>query len=76
MIHPSKIKPGDTVGVVCLSSGVLGEPFVRHERKLLEERLVQMGLKYKYMTNSLKGEEYLKEHPEKRGRRSKRSSSR
>lgn len=56
MIHPSKIKPGDTVGVVCLSSGVLGEPFVRHERKLLEERLVQMGLKYKYMTNSLKGE--------------------
>lgn len=66
MIHPSKIKPGDTVGIVCLSSGVLGEPFVRHERKLLEERLGQMGLKYKYMTNSLKGEEYLKEHPEKR----------
>ena len=25
-----------------------------------------MGLKYKYITNSLKGEEYLKEHPEKR----------
>lgn len=66
MIYPQKIKPGATVGIVCLSSGVLGEPFVKHEQKLLEERLRQLGLKFKYMTNSLKGEEFLKDHPEKK----------
>lgn len=64
MIYPKKIKKGATVGIVCLSSGVLGEPFVKHELKLIEERLPKdFGLKFKYMPNALKGEEFLKKHP-------------
>lgn len=67
MIYPEKIKRGATVGIVCLSSGVLGEPFVKHEVKLIEERLPKdFGLKFKYMPNALKGEEFLKKHPEKK----------
>lgn len=67
MIYPGKIKKGATVGIVCLSSGVLGEPFVKHEIKLIEERLPkEFGLKFKYMPNALKGEEFLKIHPEKK----------
>lgn len=67
MIYPKKIEKGATVGVVCLSSGVLGEPFVKHEIKLIEERLPkEFGLKIKYMPNALKGEEFLKKHPEKK----------
>ena len=67
MIYPKKIKKGATVGIVCLSSGVLGEPFVKHEIKLIEERLAKdFGLKFKYMPNALKGEEFLKKHPEKK----------
>lgn len=67
MIYPKKIKKGATVGIVCLSSGVLGEPFVKHEIKLIEERLPKdFGLKFKYMPNALKGEEFLKKHPEKK----------
>ena len=53
MIYPKKIKKGATVGIVCLSSGVLGEPFVKHELKLIEERLPKdFGLKFKYMPNA------------------------
>ena len=67
MIYPGKIKKGATVGIVCLSSGVLGEPFVKHEVKSIEERLPRdFGLKFKYMPNALKGEEFLKNHPEKK----------
>lgn len=46
---------------------MLGEPFVKHEVKLIEERLPRdFGLKFKYMPNALKGEEFLKNHPEKK----------
>ena len=40
------------ISIVSLSSGILGEDFVKFERDI--------GL------NSLRGVEYLKEHPEKR----------
>lgn len=67
MIFPKKLQKGNTVGVVCLSSGVLGEPSAKHEVKLIEERLIRdFGLKFKYMTNTLKGEDFLASHPEKK----------
>ncbi len=72
MIYPGKIKKGATVGIVCLSSGVLGEPFVKHEIKLIEERLPkEFGLKFKYMPNALKGEEFSKKSSRKESRRFK-----
>lgn len=53
------------VGIVSLSSGVLGEDFVKHEVRLVEERLQKIfGFSFKYMNNAKKGEKYLAEHPE------------
>lgn len=65
-MKPERLRSGDTVAIVSLSSGVLGEPFVAHEVSLMEKRLLELGLKFKYMPNAKKGIEYLKEHPEAR----------
>ena len=54
------------IGIVSLSSGILGEDFVQHEVKMGLERLHRFGLEVKFMENALKGLDYLKEHPEKR----------
>ena len=61
-----KLNKGDTVAIVSLSRGILGEDFVKHEVELGIKRLKEFGLVPKFMDNSLKGIEYLKEHPEKR----------
>lgn len=61
-----KLRRGDTIGIVSLSKGILGEKFVSHEKELAERRLENFGFKVKYMDNALKGFEYLNEHPEKR----------
>ena len=55
-----------TIGIVSLSSGTIGEDFVKHEVELGTRRLKEMGLNVKFMSNALKGIRYLKEHPEKR----------
>lgn len=55
-----------TVGIVSLSAGVLGEPFVKHELDLGLRRLEAWGLKVKFMDNALRGIEYLRAHPEAR----------
>lgn len=55
-----------TIGIVSLSSGTIGEDFVKHEVELGTRRLKEMGLNVKFMSNSLKGISYLKEHPDKR----------
>lgn len=55
-----------TVGIVSLSSGTLGEEFIKHELVLGVSRLKAYDLKVKFMDNALKGIDYLKEHPEKR----------
>jgi Uncharacterized proteins, homologs of microcin C7 resistance protein MccF len=55
-----------TVGIVSLSRGIIGEPFVRHEFDLGVRRLEEMGLKVKFLPHALKGFDYLKNHPEKR----------
>ena len=55
-----------TVAIVSLSSGILGEPFVRFEVELGLRRLRELGLNVRFMPNALKGMDYLAEHPEKR----------
>lgn len=62
--HP--LKRGDRVAVVSLSSGMLGEAYCRHDIELGVKRLRQFGLEPEFMPNTLKGEEYLRNHPEKR----------
>lgn len=55
-----------TVGIVSLSSGVLGEGFVRHELELGVARLKAYGLNVRFMEHALCGMEYIKAYPEKR----------
>lgn len=54
------------IAIVSLSSGILGEDAVAHERELGLKRLKDYGLKVEVMPHSLKGLDYIKEHPEKR----------
>ncbi|MBO4391127.1 MAG: LD-carboxypeptidase [Lachnospiraceae bacterium] len=55
-----------TVKIVSLSSGLIGEEFVKHQLKIGVERLEAMGLKVKFSAHALKGIEYLDQHPEDR----------
>lgn len=66
MIKPHKLEKGDKVAIVSLSSGILGEPFCKHELDISLNRLQGYGLIPVIMPNALKGVEYLKNHPEKR----------
>ncbi|WP_303977635.1 S66 peptidase family protein [Streptococcus danieliae] len=54
------------IGIVSLSSGMLGEAFVAHERELGLRRLQELGLEVVYLPNALKGLDYLDQHPEAR----------
>ena len=54
------------IGIVSLSSGILGEDFIQHEVKLGKERLEKMGLDLVFLPHALKGMDYLKNHPEAR----------
>ena len=55
-----------TVGIVSLSSGIIGEEFVQFEVEIGLRRLREYGLKVKFMPNALRGIDYIREHPEKR----------
>ncbi|MBT2731148.1 S66 peptidase family protein [Carnobacterium sp. ISL-102] len=60
------LKTGDKVAIVSLSSGILGEESCLHQLNLGKKRLRELGLEPVFMTNTLKGTEYLKNHPEAR----------
>lgn len=54
------------IGIVSLSSGVLGESFIKHELKIGVDRLNKYGIEVEFLPNALKGIEFIKEHPERR----------
>ena len=54
------------VAIVSLSSGTIGEPFVKHEIELGIKRLKDFGLSVQFMPHALKGIEYVKNHPAER----------
>ena len=67
MLKPKHLERGDTVAIVSLSSGILGEPWAIHKLDIARERLENdFGVKVKVMPNALKGVEYLDAHPEAR----------
>ena len=67
MIKPNKLKKGDKVAIVSLSTGLLGEESLIHKYDIAKERLENdFGLKVVVMKNTLKGIAYLYNHPEKR----------
>ena len=67
MLKPKHLARGDTVAIVSLSAGTLGEPWAIHKLYIAQERLERdYGLKVITMPNALKGREYLYRHPEAR----------
>lgn len=54
------------IGIVSLSSGILGESFIEHELKIGKERLNKYGIEVEFLPNALKGIEFIKNHPESR----------
>ncbi|MEY8444574.1 S66 peptidase family protein [Lactococcus ileimucosae] len=63
---PKRLKSGDTVAIVSLSSGILGESFMEEQRGLIEKRLNEFGLKVIYGPHALASLDYIDVHPEKR----------
>ncbi|WP_045433925.1 S66 family peptidase [Metamycoplasma canadense] len=61
-----KLKEGDTVTIVSLSSGLLGEKYCRHSLEIGLKRLNDMGLRTKFSPNALKGIEFIKNNPQER----------
>ena len=68
MQYAKKLRKGDKVAIVSLSSGMLGEPFCSHNIEIGVKRLREYGLEPVFMPNSLKGIEYLKANPEARAK--------
>lgn len=67
MIKPKKLKRGDTVALVSLSSGLGGEPLFTHRVEQGVRRLENVfGLKTIIMPNAMKGIEYLDNNPQAR----------
>lgn len=66
MQYARKLRKGDKVAIVSLSSGMLGEEFCSHNIEIGVKRLKEYGLEPIFMPNALKGIEYLKAHPEAR----------
>ena len=66
MQYARKLRKGDKVAIVSLSSGMLGEDFCSHNIEIGVKRLKEYGLKPVFMPNALRGFEYLKENPKAR----------
>lgn len=54
------------IGIVSLSSGILGESFIEHQLKIGKERLNKYGVEVEFLPHALKGIEFIKNHPESR----------
>jgi len=69
LIKPNKLKRGDKVATVSPSSGGAGDPALRWRYEQGVSRLESVfGLEVVAMPNSLKGSDYLYEHPEARAK--------
>ena len=55
MQYARKLRKGDRVAIVSLSSGMLGEPFCSHNIEIGTGRLRAYGLEPVFMPNALKG---------------------
>lgn len=68
MQYARKLRKGDKVAIVSLSSGMLGEEFCSHNIEIGVKRLKEYGLEPVFMPNALKGIEYLQTHPQARAK--------
>ncbi len=69
MIKPARLKKGDKVAIVSLSSGIAGDTLFYHRYELGKKRLEDnFGLNVITMPNALLGSEELYLHPELRAK--------
>ena len=68
MQYARKLRKGDKVAIVSLSSGMLGEEFCSHNIEIGVKRLKEYGLEPVFMPNALKGIEYLQTHLQARAK--------
>lgn len=69
MLKPNRLKKGDKIAIVSLSSGLLGEDNLIHKYHIAKERLeIDFGLEVVTMPHALKGIEYIYNHPEDRAK--------
>ena len=54
------------IGIVSLSSGIMGEHFIKHELNIGIDRLREYSVEVEFLPNALKGLEYIKSNPESR----------
>ena len=54
------------IGIVSLSSGILGESFIKYELDIGKERLNKYGIEIEFLPNALKGIEFIKNNPKSR----------
>lgn len=67
MIKPKRLRSGDKIAVVSLSSGVLGDEARIHKYYIAKERLENdFGLEVLPMPNALKGSEFVAKNPKLR----------
>ena len=66
MIKPQKLKKGDKVAIVSLSSGILGDPRCAHQLEVGVGRLLEMGLEPVMMPFTLSGDFNYNATPESR----------
>lgn len=67
LVKPQRLKPGDKIATVSLSWGGAGDPEFLWRYNLGKKRLEEkFGLEVIEMPNTLKGSDYLYNHPEKR----------
>ena len=67
MLKPQKLKRGDTVAIVSLSSGIAGDDSIVWRTYQGIQRLQEIfGLKVKIMPHALKGSVFTQQHPELR----------
>ncbi|MDR1606481.1 MAG: LD-carboxypeptidase [Streptococcaceae bacterium] len=63
---PKRLQKGDTVAIISLSSGIMGEGVMSAQKRLIEQRLQGFGLQVIYTPHALKGLDFIKAHPEAR----------
>ncbi len=69
MLKPKKLKRGDTVAIVSLSWGGLGDASLIHKYYIAKDRLEnEFGLVVKCMPHALKGSEFIAKNPQLRAK--------
>lgn len=69
MIKPKRLKKGDKIAIVSLSWGGLGDDIFIHKFNIAKERLENdFGLKVVCMPHTLKGSDFIAQHPELRAK--------